>query len=180
MTWVKLDDGFYDHPKVEDLSLEAVGLWTLCASYCGKHLSDGFVGSARVRKLGGTDATVAELIESGLWDEAPGGIQFHDWAEYQFTRSQVESKRESDRERKRKQRRNDDGTYAESQAESAKSHSVTPDGIPTESREESHRPVPSRPVPSRPVPRACCSAFTRATTPSGLGPKRRAPGLRQV
>ena len=151
MTWVKLDDGFYDHPKVEGLSLAAVGLWTLCASYAGKHLSDGFVSDTRVQRLGGTDSLAGELIDAGLWDAVDDGIQFHDWAEYQFTRAAVEEKRASDRERQRRRRR-DKGTgqYAstrESGRESGRESASESDREPTresdresqhESQHESH------------------------------------------
>ena len=175
MTWVKLDDGFYDHPKVEGLSLAAVGLWTLCASYAGKHLSDGFVSDTRVQRLGGTDVLAGELIDAGLWDPVDDGIQFHDWAKYQFTRAAVEEKRASDRERQRRRRRDKDtGQYTptresgresdreptrESDRESQhESHGVSRRDTHRDSQRESqgesrgvsHHPVPSRPVPSRP------------------------------
>ena len=33
MAWFKIDDYFYDHPKVLECSTAAIGLWTLAASY---------------------------------------------------------------------------------------------------------------------------------------------------
>lgn len=149
MAWFKVDDNFYDHPKVDELSLAAVGLWLLTGTYCARQLTDGFIPTRRIEKLGGNnDAVIAELVSAGLWDEADGGYQFHDWGEYQPTKDSVESKRESDRERKRRQRRNPSGQFEES----ARSHGGTPDGITAESRVESHRPGPARPDPSPSVP----------------------------
>lgn len=49
MTWFKLDDGFYDHPKVADLPNAAVGLWVKAAVWCSKHLTDGVVPASRRR-----------------------------------------------------------------------------------------------------------------------------------
>jgi hypothetical protein len=43
MAWAKLDDRFHRHRKVDDLSLEAIGLWTKSLSYCADYLTDGFV-----------------------------------------------------------------------------------------------------------------------------------------
>ena len=64
MPWFNVDDGFYDHPKVDDLPLEAVGLWTLAGAYCMRQLTDGAITESRVRKFGGTPAAV---------DPPPGG-----------------------------------------------------------------------------------------------------------
>lgn len=33
MTWFKVDDGFYDHPKVDQLPNAAVGLWVKCGAW---------------------------------------------------------------------------------------------------------------------------------------------------
>ena len=34
MPWARLDDGFYDHPKILDVSLAAAGLFSIGLSYC--------------------------------------------------------------------------------------------------------------------------------------------------
>ena len=52
--------------KVDDLSLEAVGLWLLCATYSSKHLTGGFVSRTRVARFGGTPSgTRRHPIKSG-------------------------------------------------------------------------------------------------------------------
>ena len=106
MTWFKIDDSLYDHPKVEHLSLAAVGLWTLAGTYCARQLTDGVISHKRVGMLGGTDSLVAELVGAGLWVAVEEGYEFHDWTAYQPTRQEVEAKREGARERQRKHRRN--------------------------------------------------------------------------
>lgn len=134
MAWFKVDDNFYDHPKVDELSLEAVGLWTLCGTYAARHLTDGFIPHRRVTRLGGDPDTAAELVDAELWEETDGGYTFLNWHDYQPTKNKVESRRETDRDRKRKQRRNKTGQFEES----AKSHAVTPSGIPEASQGPSH------------------------------------------
>lgn len=112
MSWFNVDDGFYDHPKVDDLPLSAVGLWTLCGTYCMRQLTDGAITESRVRKFGGTPEAVDALIEAELWIRVDGGYQFKDWSDWQMTRNQIKEKREKERIKKQKQRRNTDGTYA--------------------------------------------------------------------
>ncbi|STD70923.1 Uncharacterised protein [Corynebacterium ulcerans] len=35
MTWFKVDDGFYDHPKFLDVPNAAVGLWVKAGAWAG-------------------------------------------------------------------------------------------------------------------------------------------------
>lgn len=109
--WFKVDDGFYDHPKVTGLPMAARGLWVTAGSYCGRHLTDGVISAKQVRMLGGTKAQIRALIEHGLWVELKGDCgairyAFHDWNEQQPTSDQVKKKRESSRERQAKSRAN--------------------------------------------------------------------------
>jgi hypothetical protein len=43
MTWFKIDDSFYDHPKVFDAPDCAVALWTRAGTWSARNLTDGFV-----------------------------------------------------------------------------------------------------------------------------------------
>lgn len=99
MPWFRVDDTFSDHPKVDELSLAAVGLWTLSGSWSARNLTDGHVTSARVRKFGGTSAEVTELVEAGLWIEDGNGWRFKSWEEYQPTKESVEKERSAARKR---------------------------------------------------------------------------------
>ncbi|MFE3572413.1 hypothetical protein ACFXON_23635, partial [Bacillus subtilis] len=103
MTWFKVDDGFWSHPKVAALSDAAVALWVRAGSYSCQHLTDGHVARSVLRMLGEASA-VAELVECGLWMEVAGGYEFHDWAEYQETGEAVKRRREQARDRQRKAR----------------------------------------------------------------------------
>ena len=93
MTWFKVDDKFHGHPKVAELSLAAVGVWTVAGSWCADYLTDGAITPGQLRRLGGTDAEAAELVEAGLWEQTATGWTFRNWHAYQPTRESVEAKR---------------------------------------------------------------------------------------
>lgn len=160
VAWFKVDDNFYDHPKVDDLSLEAVGLWLLCGTYSARHLTDGFIPTRRAYRMGATEETVAELVDAELWEVVDGGYQYRNWAEYQPTKASVEEGRRKERERKRRYRRDKRGRYTGVPVEVPSGvQDGVPSGVPEVSqwdrqgdslgvsREESHQPDPTRPVP---------------------------------
>ena len=123
MAWFKVDDQFYDHPKVADLPLSAIGLWIKAGSYCARYETDGSLTSARVQPLGGRTRDADRLVEAGLWHRVDGGYQFHDWDQYQPTKAQQDAEREKARERMRKRRSG--GTSDDVRANSGRS-SATP------------------------------------------------------
>lgn len=100
MPWFKVDDGFHGHPKVIELSLPAVGVWTLAGSWCANYLTDGQISMRSIRRLGGDEPEAIELVEADLWrDLGDGNYQFKDWEDYQPLKESVESEREAARER---------------------------------------------------------------------------------
>lgn len=97
MPWAKLDDKFHSHPKVMELELPEIGLWTLAASWCADYLTDGEIKRGQIRRLGGSDELAQKLVEACLWEPTEDGWQFRDWADYQPTRASVEQEREAKR-----------------------------------------------------------------------------------
>jgi hypothetical protein len=91
MTWLKLDDGFYDHPKVLQAGNEAVGVFCRGLSYCGKQLTDGFIPKGIARSLGKPKA-IAALMAAGLWEEIEGGYQVHDFLDFNPSAAEVKAK----------------------------------------------------------------------------------------
>jgi hypothetical protein len=72
MTWVRLDDNFPDHPKIERLSNEAYRLFVDALCHCGRYRTDGRIqGTAVARLTAGKmrrpQKIVAELVDAGLW-----------------------------------------------------------------------------------------------------------------
>lgn len=93
MAWVRIDDGFWSHPKVIAAGNAAIGLWIKAASYCAQHLTDGFVPDHVVPLLGGTRTQAQRLLSAKLWQKADGGWVFHDWDDYQLSKEKVLKRR---------------------------------------------------------------------------------------
>lgn len=96
MTWVRLDDAFADHPKVDGLSDGAFRLLVSGFCHSGRHLTDGFIAADRVARLVPRfrKAHVDELVNGGLWHEAEGGWVIHDWHDCNPSAAEVRTKRE--------------------------------------------------------------------------------------
>jgi hypothetical protein len=117
MTWFRVDDKFHDHPKVRKLrgdKMPAAGLWSLAGSWAADNLTDGFVPTEIVRRFDPRERYARKLVEVGLW--VPGehdgepGYHFHEWPDYQPTRSEVQKQRDDGRDRVRRWReRNERG-----------------------------------------------------------------------
>ena len=102
MTWLKVDDSFHSHPKVLAATPAALGLWVVAGSWSGANLSDGFVPDHVLPRLLPDGALLAQqLVSAGLWRRARGGYRFHDWADYNPKREDVEEERRQARERMR-------------------------------------------------------------------------------
>ena len=108
MSWAKLDDGFDSHRKLDGVSLEAVGLWARGLSYSARYLTDGHLDHtwlrARVPGDKKRERLIEELLDARLLDEADGRYFIYHFLEYNFSRAQVEEKREKEREKKAAQR----------------------------------------------------------------------------
>ena len=109
MTWLRIDDGFEEHSKVEPLSNEAHRLWMRAACWCKKAENihtNGFVPEAMLETIARRTASKKQLLklaeelvnsriggtkEHGLWEPRPNGWQFHDWATYQPPPEQPET-----------------------------------------------------------------------------------------
>ena len=105
MTWVKIDDSFPDHPKIIGLTDSAFRAHIQGLCYCGRFLTDGFIPSAAIGKIGALEA-IERLVEAGLWQEEPSasGYLIYGYLDHQTSKKQVEEKRESVRERQKRYR----------------------------------------------------------------------------
>lgn len=98
MTWVKLDDGFADHPKVVALSDSAFRAHVSALCYASRQLTDGFIPEEVALKWAPV-AHIALLLARKLWDRVEGGFQIHDYLEYQVSKQRVQNWREGNRAR---------------------------------------------------------------------------------
>jgi hypothetical protein len=108
MPWVRLDEGFPQHPKVIEAGPLALAMQVAGLCYANRYLTDGFMPRAAVATLmdfseldehafngkGGTCwIVVARLVELGIWEEVGNGYQIHDYLDYQPSKAQVEADR---------------------------------------------------------------------------------------
>jgi hypothetical protein len=158
MPWGRLDDGLYDHPKLDELGrdrLPAIGLWALAISWCNRRLTDGFVPADRVRLLGGSSVIADRLVTVGLFDKEGEDYRVHDFLQFNDSRADVEARRAADAERKRKSRGISTPSTPESQVESQVESQRDSARTPPVTRARPHdraRPDPTRPIENEKVP----------------------------
>ena len=116
----KVDDGFYDHPKVRaiprgNVRKGAVSLWALAGSWADRYLTDGLIPAHQVPEFGATTKEAAALVVVGLWhdsghacDRCPpvpsGHYLYHEWDQCNDLKVDVEKRRSKARDRMRKLR----------------------------------------------------------------------------
>lgn len=92
MTWVKLDDRFFDNPKIAAIS-DAGQLAVLKAfTYCARALTDGYIPLKKAKEYA-SPKVVKELVP-GLWEPCEGGFRVHDYLAYNPTRAEVLKQRQ--------------------------------------------------------------------------------------
>lgn len=74
MSWARVDDGWWCHPKVMGLSLSACGLWASALSWSAAH-PDQVVPDQFLAMVGASTETAAELVAAGLWANEPTGYR---------------------------------------------------------------------------------------------------------
>lgn len=105
MAWVRFDDTFWTHPKLERLSDKAHRLYLRSIGYCAQHLTDGVLDDAALRTLGALKRHADELVAGGCWDIIPdGGYTVHDYLEFNPTREAVLARRRKEADKKARQR----------------------------------------------------------------------------
>jgi len=168
MPWFQVDDAFHGHPKVLELSLPAVGLWTLAGSWCANYLTDGEITLRAIGRLGGSEKNAQELVDAGLW--IPSEVetfQFKDWVDYQPLKAEIEAERDAARERMKavraKKKLPGRGTGSDERADDVRPNNSRTFG----GTSEEVRVTPTQPDPSHPVP-------TDQTPPNGGVPRKRA------
>lgn len=107
MTWVRIDDGFAEHPKIHTLSDRAFRLHVTALCYCGRNLTDGVIATPALRMLlGACNATrrhVDELVAAGVWDR-DDDLRVHDFTDLNPKAVTVKREREKTRDRQRRHR----------------------------------------------------------------------------
>jgi hypothetical protein len=103
MTWVRIDDGFPNHPKIIGLSDGAFRLYITALCYSNAYLTDGIIPQNTVKKLSNS-RHISSLVEANLWEICGDDIKILGYEEYQFTKEKVETERKKAAERMAKSR----------------------------------------------------------------------------
>lgn len=115
MAWARLDDAFYTHRKVIDVSPAARWLFVAGLCYCNQNLTDGEISTSAALSIGmipSPKRAIGELVRAGLWiRHEGGGYQVHDYLQYQLSREQILKAREAAAERQARRRRGSSGQY---------------------------------------------------------------------
>lgn len=114
MSWVRIDDEFYQHPKIVQAGPLALAWHIAGLCYCSRYLTDGEIPLGIVPTLvnptgiqvtdwdgelcgASHDATyedaVERLVRFGLWEEIPSGYRIHDYLKYNPSRADVLAQR---------------------------------------------------------------------------------------
>lgn len=125
MAWVRLDDGFAQHPKLKKAGPLGIAMQVAGLCYCNQYLTDGYIPASVVPTLlhleglamnawkgeivgGAEDAKweliVDELIAAKVWRKSNGGYRIHDYKKYQPSKRDVLEERENSRKRQQKHR----------------------------------------------------------------------------
>lgn len=92
MPWVFLDDKFHSNPKVLAAGNAGAGLYARALSYCGDHLTDGFVPE-HWAKAAASPKLREKLVHIGIWTVVPGGYQIPDYLKLNPSKEKVLAKR---------------------------------------------------------------------------------------
>jgi len=110
MTWVKLDDGFFMHPKAlaagrYDRDLYLAGLcWSAGQETDGLIPAHALALIAMVAGVADADQAASRLAEVGLWITDVDGWQIRRYGDWQTTRAERDAWRAKERERSKKNR----------------------------------------------------------------------------
>ena len=122
--WSRLDDALIDHRKIfqaaeaigKNGGVIAVGLYAIALMYSNKHLTDGFLPLAVLRRLPHADHPVAladAMIKARLWtrEKRHGikGFMIHDFDAMNPTGEAVRARRRREADRKARERAGSNG-----------------------------------------------------------------------
>ena len=107
--YVQLVNGFYTNDKVQELCrsghMDAIGAFCMALTYCGDHLTDGFVPRRTMRfVIGATDEQLQALCDVGMLEKVEEGWIIHDYLKHNRSMEQVMHARADAKERKSKSR----------------------------------------------------------------------------
>ena len=98
MSWAKLDDQFFDHPKARQVGKDGRALYVAALCWTAGNLTDGFIASSDLQLVAAKAevpgaATARRLVTAGLWAAVPTGWLIHDYHDYNPSGDEVRKRR---------------------------------------------------------------------------------------
>lgn len=81
MSWLKLDDGFASHPKINALTDREFRVWMRVLCWCARYKTGEIKGA--IHEIPGLKQALPKLFSTGLIEGENGMVEVHDWAHYQ-------------------------------------------------------------------------------------------------
>lgn len=100
MTWVKLEDGMPEHPKVVELNVHAKWALVEMWCYCARHQTDGHIGVQAAKRIA-KPSVIADLVTAGLVHQNGSGWVMHDWLDHNMSAADYADKKNAEAERLR-------------------------------------------------------------------------------
>lgn len=92
MTWLRVDDNFADHPKIEALSDAAFRVHVRALCYAARLNTEGYVQAGVAARFGATKKMIADFLALGLWEDRDDGYMLHDFLEYNPSNAEREKR----------------------------------------------------------------------------------------
>lgn len=151
MTWLKIDDNFYDHPKIRALELDEFVLHVGALCMSARLLTDGVITDDQLyalarRGLSHVAETAESLSRAGVWSRVDGGYEIRNYLDHNPSKVEVEGKREAERVRKAEWREKKAQKQTKTSTRDAGQTQDTRRGTDTEV------PTPRDTTPSHPIP----------------------------
>lgn len=104
MTWVKLDDQFFTHPKALAAGKDGRALFIAGLCYSSAHLTDGTIPKPALSIVAAMahvkQSSARQVVAAGLWEEHDDRYVVHDYLDHQTSRERVEAERGRAKQRK--------------------------------------------------------------------------------
>ena len=97
MAWVRIDDGFAEHPKVLRVGSDAAWLHIAALCHCNRVQTDGVIHAEMLPRLSDKRSPlrlVEKLVAVGMWDVHPDGWAIHDYLDYQPSKEELAARRQ--------------------------------------------------------------------------------------
>lgn len=87
MSWVRIDDHFYDHPKWATAPGDSIALWLAAMAWCNRNESwEGFIPAKKLAGLvniSSVKRTIKDLVDRRAFVPQNDGFVIHEYPEYQ-------------------------------------------------------------------------------------------------